>query len=513
MHIKKLLILSAMLVAFTANAQDDKPDPVIIQKIREEGLNHSQVMEIAFYLTDASGPRLMQSPGYFRAAEWAKQKFAEWGLVNPHLEAWGDWGKGWELQKYYLALTAPYYKPLIGFPKTWTTGTNGLQRAEAVLVDAQDSATFEPYRGRLQGKIVLTPRTDTLKPTYTADALRHSDETLQQMAAYDPSVPLPAPKSPPAPAPKPQYVLTGKVKELIQREGAVAVLSTNPRNAEGTVFVQGGGPFAPNSPPNFLDIAMAYEDYMTIQRLIQHHIPAKLDIDVQSEFYDRDVKGYNVVAEIAGRDKNLREQLVMLGGHLDCWQSATGATDNAAGCAAAMEAIRILKQIGFVPRRTIRIALWGGEETGLFGSRAYVKNHFADSVTKKFNAEGDKLSVYFNLDNGSGKIRGIYLQGNAKPKDIFTQWFAPFADLGAGTITLQNTGGTDHLSFDAIGLPAFQFIQDPIEYGSRTHHSNMDSYDHLQPEDLKQAATIIASFIYNAAQREAKIPRKEIKAK
>lgn len=252
---------------------------------------------------------------------------------------------------------------------------------------------------------------------------------------------------------------------------------------------------------------------MTIQRLIKHGIVVKLDIDVQSKFYEEDLKGYNVVAEIPGTDKNLRDQLVMMGGHLDSWQSATGATDNAAGSAAMLEAVRILKAVGFKPRRTVRIALWGAEETGLFGSRNYVKNHFTDSVTKRYNAEGDKLSVYLNLDNGSGKIRGVYLQGDSAARPIFNQWLEPFHDLGATTTTLQNTGGTDHLSFDGIGLPAFQFIQDPIEYGSRTHHSNMDSYDHLQAEDLMQASTIIASFIYNAAQRDEKIPRKHAAAK
>ncbi|HMH31847.1 MAG TPA: M20/M25/M40 family metallo-hydrolase [Puia sp.] len=504
---KKIFLLFAIFVTSAIlYAQEEKIDLDMVQKIRNEGLNHSQVMEIAFQLTDASGSRLMQSPGFFKAANWAKNKLAEWGLENAQLEPWGDWGKGWELQKSYLALAAPYYKPLIGFPKTWTISTNGLQHAEVILVDAQDSAGLETYRGRLKGKIVMTTRTDTLIPTYTADAKRYTAEELQKMADYDPAKP-PASR-PQGPAQRPQFQLSNKLKDLAQQDGAIAVLTTNTRSAEGTVFVQGGGAFAPNTAPNFLDIALAYEDYMSIQRLVQHQIPVQLDIDVQSKFFENDVKGYNVIAEIKGTDKNLKSQLVMMGGHLDSWQGATGATDNAAGCIAMMEAVRILKTLGFKPRRTVRIALWGGEETGLFGSKNYVKNHFTDTATKKYNAEGDRLSVYINLDNGTGKIRGVYLQGNASVKPVFTKWLEPFNDLGATTTTLQNTGGTDHLSFDAIGLPAFQFIQDPIEYGSRTHHSNMDSYDHLQAEDLKQAATIIASFIYDAAQREEKIPRK-----
>jgi Zn-dependent M28 family amino/carboxypeptidase len=248
---------------------------------------------------------------------------------------------------------------------------------------------------------------------------------------------------------------------------------------------------------------------MMLQRLAQHNIPVKLEVDVKSKFYNDDMKGYNVVAEIKGTDPKLKEELVMLGGHLDSWHGSVGATDNAAGCAVMMEAVRILKKLGVRPRRTIRIALWGGEEQGLHGSRNYVRNHFTDTATRRFNAAGDKLSVYFNLDNGTGKVRGVYLQGNESVKNIFTQWLQPFKDLGAGTVTLQNTGGTDHLSFDAVGLPGFQFIQDVIEYDTRTHHTNMDSYDHLQAADLMQAATIVASFVYNAAQRDEKLPRKQ----
>jgi hypothetical protein len=508
---RRFLLLPTLLLQYCLFAQQEKIDVDMMQKIRTEGLNNSQVMEIAFYLTDASGPRLMQSPGYFRAANWAKGKFTEWGLENANLEPWGDWGKGWELQKFYLALSAPYYKPLIAFPKTWTNSTDGLQQSEVLVIDPRDSTALESMAGQLKGKIILPLRNDTLKPTFTADAIRLTDEDLKKMADYDPGKVVPP--SPPVQVPRLQAQFSNKQKEFLRDHGALAVLSTSSRNGEGTVFVQGGGQYGPTAAVNFLDIAVAFEDYMTILRLVQHHMPVKLDLDVKSRFIDNDVKGYNVVAEIKGTDKNLKDQLIMLGGHLDSWQGATGATDNAAGSAAVMEAIRILKTVGIKPRRTIRIALWGGEETGLHGSRNYVKNHFTDTTTRKFNAAGDQLSVYLNLDNGSGKIRGIYLQGNANAKQMFSQWFEPFHDLGASTLTLQNTGGTDHLSFDAIGLPAFQFIQDPIEYGSRTHHTNMDSYDHLQAEDMKQAATIIAAFVYDAAQRDDKVPRKGTVAK
>ncbi|HEY4874102.1 MAG TPA: M20/M25/M40 family metallo-hydrolase [Puia sp.] len=504
---RKLFFLPLLFFAAGLFAQDEKLDMDMIQKIRNEGFNNSQVMEIIFNLTDASGPRLEGSPGFFRAANWAKNKLASWGLENAKLEPWGDWGKSWELQKFYIALTTPYYKPLIAFPKSWTSGTNGLQNAEVILVDAKDSAALLTYSGKLAGKIIITLRSDTLIPTYKADAARLADSTLQKMTDYDPKNVPERPRGQRGNF-RGQMQLINQLKDMAKKEGAIAILSTSPRNAEGTIFVQGGGQFAPNTPENFLDVSIAYEDYMTLQRLIQHNIPVKLDLDTKTTFSSDDVKGYNVVAEIPGTDKKLKEQLIMIGGHLDSWHGATGATDNAAGCATMMEAVRILKTIGFKPRRTIRIALWGGEETGLFGSRNYVKNHFTDTATKKYNAQGDKLSVYFNLDNGSGKIRGVYTQGNEDVKPIFAQWLKPFNDLGASTITLQNTGGTDHLSFDAVGLPGFQFIQDPIEYDTRTHHSNMDSYDHLQADDLKQAATIIASFVYDAAQRDDKIPRK-----
>jgi Zn-dependent M28 family amino/carboxypeptidase len=292
------------------------------------------------------------------------------------------------------------------------------------------------------------------------------------------------------------------------QEGALGILTSSAKNTDGTVFVQNGIPYNAEMVPACNDISITLEDFFTIQRLLEHGIPVSVDLDLQSKINSDDQQGYNVIAEIPGTDKKLKDELVMIGGHLDSWQGSTGATDNAAGSAVMMEVVRILKAIDFKPRRTIRIALWGGEETGLHGSKNYVKNHFTDTATKKYNAAGDKLSVYLNLDNGTGKIRGIYLQGNSAAAPVFEQWFKPFHDLGASTLTLENTGGTDHLSFDAIGLPAFQFIQDPMEYGARTHHSNMDSYDHLSAPDMKQAATIIAAFVYLAAERDEKMPRK-----
>jgi carboxypeptidase Q len=508
---RKGIIVPLLILVNGVFAQSESLDTSMITKIRDEGMNHSQVMEIVFNLTDANGPRLMQSPGYFKAANWAKTKLASWGLVNANIEAWGNWGKGWELEKYYLAMTSPYYKPLIGFPKTFSNGTNGLAHAQVILLEATDSSDFPAYTGKLKDKIILIKRTDSLPLGFKPDANRYSDSELKNLADYDP-------KSPPAAsaasaATTRAYMAAAHfltlVKKFAAEQGALGVLTTSTRNSDGTVFVQNGIPYNDEMVPTLNDISISYEDFMTMQRLLLHNIPVQIDLELQAKIYSDDLKGYNVIAEIPGTDSKLKEQLVMIGGHLDSWQGATGATDNAAGSAVMMEVVRILKAVGVKPKRTIRIALWGGEETGLHGSKNYVKNHFTDTITKKYNQAGDKLSVYLNLDNGTGKIRGIYMQGNTAVKSIFNQWFQPFHDLGAGTLSLQNTGGTDHLSFDAIGLPGFQFIQDPMEYGSRTHHSNMDTYDHLSGEDMKQAATIIAAFVYDAAQREEKLPRKQ----
>ncbi len=510
---------SIYLIVIASFAQGNTVSDDVINKIKQEGLQNSKVMDIAFYLTDVSGPRLTNSPGYNRAANWAVGEMKKWGLKNAALEAWGDFGKGWELQKSYIAMTAPYYRPIIGFPKTWTKGTNGLQNAEVILIIAKDSVELEQYRGKLNGKVILLYRTDTLKQSFKPDALRLTDEELQKMANAQgqqqrPQQPVDTAQQRRM---REQFArnqgpaqMTGRIKEMANKEGAAAILSFSNRGQHGTLFVQGGGQYSANAPENFLDIVVAMEDYMSLCRLAKAGIPVKLDVDVKTLFQTADTKGYNVIAEIKGSDPKLKDEIVMLGGHLDSWQSATGATDNAAGCAVMMEVVRIINTLNVKPRRTIRIALWGGEEQGLHGSRNYVKNHFADRDSMKLKSEHGKVSAYYNLDNGTGRIRGVYLQGNSDVAPIFSKWLEPFKELGASTVTISNTGGTDHLSFDAVGIPGFQFIQDPIEYDTRTHHTNMDSYDHLIADDLKQAATIIAAFVYNTAQRDEKLPRKEL---
>ncbi|MEO5890852.1 MAG: M20/M25/M40 family metallo-hydrolase [Ferruginibacter sp.] len=504
-----LLLISALL-CFGTYAQE-KVDMDAISKIKRQGLGNSKVMDIAFHLTDVSGPRLTNSPGYFRAANWARGELEKWGLTNVTLEPWGDFGKSWELKKSYIALTAPYYRPLIGYPKTWTKGTGGLQHADVLLVKADDSTALEAYRGKMKNKVLLLYRTDTLKQTFTSDASRRTDADLEKMAGAT----APPVDTADARRRREQQIRTrgagtvaARLKDMATKEGALALLSMSPRGYDGTLFVQGGGAYGAGDPENILDMMIAMEDYMSMVRLANSGYPVTLDIDVQTEFSSKDLKGYNVIAEIKGTD--LGNEIVMLGGHLDSWQGATGATDNAAGCAVMMEAIRILKESGLQPRRTIRIVLWSGEEQGLLGSRNYVKNHLADPATMDLKEEHTRVSGYFNLDNGTGKIRGVYLQGNEQVRPIFTQWLEPFNSMGAKTITISNTGGTDHLSFDGVGIPGFQFIQDEIEYSTRTHHTNMDSYDHLVGADLMQAATIVAAFVYNTASRNEKLPRKEL---
>ena len=510
----KAFLLFFLLVPVLVFAQTENIDQDIMNRIRKEGLENSKVMDIAFHLTDASGPRLTASPGFMRAANYAKDQLSQWGLLNSKLDPWGGFGKSWELQRSYVAMTAPWYKSLEAYPKVWTGGTNGPHNAEVMLITAKDSAALDAYRGKLAGKILLLDRTDSYKLSFKPDAARLTDDQLDSMANIKMQAPDTAAqrrrREQGMNQNRGQQALNSTLRSLAAAEGAIAVFTTNPRNHDGTIFVQQAGPYKVTDPANFLDIALQWEDYMTMVRLLKNNIPVKMDVDVQTKFYTTDTLGYNVIAEIKGTDKNLKDEVVMLGAHLDSWQAGTGATDNGAGSAIMLEAVRILKAIGIQPKRTIRIALWSGEEEGLLGSRGYVKKTYADPADMQLLPAHEKFSSYFNVDNGSGKIRGIYLQGNESAGPVFKQWLAPFNDLGAKTITISNTGGTDHLSFDAVGLPGFQFIQDPLEYDTRNHHSNMDVYDHLQEEDLKQAATIVAAFVYDAAMRDAKIPRKEL---
>lgn len=513
---KFVLILAACLPSVLLFAQNDNSEAT--NKIRNEGLNHSNVMNTVWHLTDGSGARLTNSPGFFRAANWAKDEMTRMGLSNVALEPWGDFGQGWEQTRCYLAMTSPYYFPIIAIPRAWTGSTPGKKMisSDVMIITAKDSAElYQNYSGKIKGKIVMLNSMDTIHSSFKADAARLTDEELDKMANAKPDTGRGGPRNfnannPQMNARRQQAALQRVLANFYNNEKPALVLSMSRAGNNGTLFVQNGGSYAKDAQNNYAWVMLSSDDYLRLQRLVSSGEKVELEADVKTKFYDSDIRGYNVVGEIPGTDPALKDEIVMIGAHLDSWQGATGATDNAAGSAVMMEVMRIIKAVGLQPRRTIRIALWSGEEQGLLGSRAYVKNHFADPVDMILKPEHSKVAAYYNLDNGTGKIRGVYLQQNAAAGPIFSKWLEPFNDLGAKTITINNTGGTDHQSFDAVGIPGFQFIQDPIDYDTRTHHTNMDTYDHLLPDDLKQAATIIASFVYNTAQRDDKIPRKEL---
>jgi hypothetical protein len=506
---KKFAYLFILLLVFhlPALAQEEKVDLAAIQKIKAEGLNRSQVMKTAFYLTDVIGPRLSGSTGLKNANEWTRKQLTDWGLQNAAIEPWGQFGRGWEIQKSYAAMTKPYYQAMIGTPKAWTPGTSGLVAAKVTLATIAKEEDFDQYKGQLKGKIVLVKAPFDVKTSFAADASRYTDAQLETMAKGEPA-------SPSAWTPEriAQYraarALRDKFAQFLAEEGALAVLS-NGRGMHGTYFTSNGASYAPNAKPVLPEMEVTAEHFGRIMRLLESNVEVEVELDTKTQFLD-ELTGYNVVAEIPGTDKKLKSELVMLGGHLDSWHAATGATDNAAGTAVMMEAVRILQAAGLKPRRTIRIALWGSEEQGLHGSKNYVKKHFGDPESMKLLPDHARLSAYYNVDNGTGKIRGVYLQENSAVRPIFEAWLKPFHDLGAQTVTLQNTGGTDHLSFNGVGLPGFQFIQDEIDYDTRTHHTNMDTYERLQEDDLKQAAVIVAAFVYHTAMREEKLPRKTL---
>src|ERR1700754_812443 len=470
-------------------------------------------METAFYLTDVSGPRLSGSPGLKRAQNWAVNQLKTWGLANAKLESWGKFGKGWEVQKNYAAITVPYYHAIIAIPKAWTPGTNGPVKGVVVVIKSNSAFDLDKDKGKLQGKVFIFDVKPLVERSFKSDAARYTDEEMAEMGN---ATTKPAEGRRGGDANSPQFAAMRKLRAFqttlrafLYDEKAALILSQS-RGTDGTVFTTNGASYADTAKAVAPELETSSEDYQRILRLAKAGQKVEMEADIKTQFLTDDLQGYDVVAEIPGTDKKLKEQVIMIGGHLDSWHGGTGATDNAAGSAVMMEAMRILKAINFKPKRTIRIALWSSEEQGLFGSRGYVLNHFGDPKTMQLKPEQAKLSAYYNLDNGTGKIRGIYRQGNEAAGPIFKSWLEPFKDLGATTVTISNTGGTDHQSFDAVGIPGFQFIQDAMDYGTRTHHSNQDTYDRLSEDDLKQAATIVASFVYNTSQRQEMIPRKEL---
>ncbi len=494
-------------------ATGDRVSPTLLARVRAEAMERSQVMELTSWLTDVHGPRLTGSPQARAAAEWATKTMQGWGLQNVKLEPWGPFGRGWSNERFALSVTAPRRYPVIAYPSAWTPGTNGTIAAQAVLVQIDSEPDLARYAGQLRGKFVLLGRPRDVPARFEPQARRYADAQLDSMAA----LPISEPRTPTtvaqmlaqlAPAVRQEREFAPRRSKFLIDEGAAAVLVQG-RGDDGTVFVSAtGGAREANAGPLVATAVLAAEHYGRIARTLEKKVPVTLELTAQNTFYDADLNSFNIVAELPGTDRRLKDEVVMLGAHFDSWHAATGATDNAAGAAVMMEAMRILKAAGVPLKRTVRIALWTGEEQGLLGSRAYVGEHFGDRETMRMKPAHAAFSSYFNLDNGTGKIRGVYAQGNAAVAPIFEAWMAPFNGEGMRTVTLANTTGTDHLAFDAVGLPGFQFIQDPVEYDTRTHHSNMDVYERVQPDDMKWNAMVVATFVMQAANREGKLPRK-----
>ena len=516
----KSLAIVALSIALPL-AASDAPDLTMQTRIRQEGFRNSKVMEIASGLMDGVGPRVTGSPNMKRANEWTRDKLTELGLSNAHLESWGPFGRGWSYEHCTVRMTAPDVAQMWALPKAWTPSTNGAVKGKPVKVKLETKEDLEKQKGKLAGKIVLMGDATELKPHDTTQFSRYDEKALNEISDYEISN-------------KPRMSREEFLKRRDFRKALTAFLAEEkplvilePGNTDfGNFIVQGAGTQKAGEQYPVPSLVLSAEHYNRLARLIDMGKEPELEVDAKTTYYDQDLNSYNTIAEIPGTDK--KNEVVMLGAHLDSWHGGTGATDNGAGTAVAMEAARIIKAIGIPPKRTIRIALWSGEEEGLLGSRAYVAQHFGTrpelvgleaempSFLRKttgpltLKPEQAKLAGYFNLDNGSGKVRGIYLQENAAVRPIFAAWIEPLKDLGVTSETMRNTTGTDHLSFDAVGLPGFQFIQDSLEYASRTHHTVYDTYERLQPEDLMQAAVVMATFVWETANRPEMLPRKPL---
>jgi len=512
------------------------------QRIRDEGLNHSHVMEFASALMDGIGPRLTASPNAKKANEWTRDTLTKIGLENAHLEDWGEFGMGWQQMNTWARMVSPDTAVLILQSTPWSPATSGPVTGDVVWVDIHEEKDFDKYKGKLAGKVVLFGAMREVPPVDKPLFERNTEKDLEEIAEFpvSPASPGgPREMSPRLRAYLERMRMIDKVAQFFADEKVAAVIepsrdAKNGGGSGGTFFDDNGAtlgrtPYLADKKVKIPVAVAAIESYGRLYRLVQAHVPVTVEINIDTKFTGDHEHAYNTVAEISGTDPKLKDQVVMLGGHLDSWIAGTGATDNGAGTVVAMEAVRILKALGVKPRRTIRIALWTGEEQGLFGSKGYCKEHFGSAALStapdqmalpefmrratgplEVKPEQKLISAYFNVDNGSGKIRGVYTQGNAAVAPIFAQWIAPLKDLGVTTLTMRNTGGTDHLSFDAVGIPGFQFIQDDLDYETRTHHSNEDVVERLQPADLEQIATVEAIFVYNAAMRDQMMPRKPL---
>ncbi|MBZ5610571.1 MAG: M20/M25/M40 family metallo-hydrolase [Acidobacteriia bacterium] len=534
-----IVALAFLIPAFAA----DPVDLAVVNRIKAEAFERSKVMEQLENLTDRYGPRLTASAEFKEAADWALKRLQEYGLENAHLEKWGPFGRSWSLEKFALEMTQPRYSLLAAAPLAWSASTNGPASGEPIFAPLASSQTpakaesdldqyIQKYKGKLRGKVVLIsePVRNIADSESRPDLRRYTDAELKELAIAPPPVPkmtidpgnLVVPEDldgriafyasiPPSiqdELRRRRDEVAMKRTQFLVDEGVLAVIQDDRRARDGIDFAESAGSYdskKPLSPPTFV---VTSEHYNRIVRLLQNKTKVEIQANLKARISDNAVDAYNLVAEIPGGAK--KDEVIMVGAHFDSWHSGTGATDNGAGSAVMMEVMRILKALNLKMDRTVRIALWSGEEQGLLGSKAYVQEHFGDPKTMKLTAAQAKLSGYFNLDNGSGKIRGVYLQDNDAMRPLFENWLEPFRDLGVSTITIRNTSGTDHLSFDAVGLPGFQFIQDPLDYSSVTHHSSMDVYDHAVAGDLMQAAAVIASVVYDAATRPEMLPRKPL---
>ena len=504
--------LSALALAIPLQAQE-RVDAATIERIKTEALLHSQVMETMSWLTDVHGPRLTGSPITKRAGEWAVSAMKSWGLANPRFETWGPFGRGWTNEKFAFQALTPQPFQIQAVPRAWSPGTRGRVTGLVVALHAESFADVEKLKGQLKGRFVIVDSAVPVAAHFAAEGARLTDQQLTTMATATPPDPAAGGRGGRGGGGGRGAVPYSALRDssalrFFEREQVGAIL-LRARGDGGTIFTDNGSPRAKDAAQVPM-VHVGSESFGRIARLVAKSLPVTLEMEMVNRFYDDDPNSFNVVAEIPGTDRALKDEVVMIGGHFDSWQGGTGATDNAAGSATMMEAMRILSTLNVQPRRTIRIGLWTGEEQGLFGSRAYVRQHFGfvDSTGAHFTPEHAAFSAYFNVDNGTGRIRGVYEQMNSSVGPIFDAWMGPFKEMGMRTVTISNTGGTDHQSFDVVGLPGFQFIQDPIEYGSRTHHSNMDVYERIQAEDMKFNSAVLAAFAWQAAQRDEKLPRK-----
>lgn len=509
-----LFLLASAPALAAQNAE--RVDLATLGRIQEEGLKRSQVMDHLGWLADVYGPRLTGSPGFERAGEWAMKKLREWGLANVTQERF-PFGRGWSLERFSAHLVEPQVQPLIGLPKSWTPGTNGVMTADVVRARIGSETDFEKYRGKLKGKIVLTQPERAVHLLDGRVVLVMNEQDLAEAR----SMPIPAARSG---APGGTAAFQTKVRDFYRQEGVVALFDrgndsdmadggsdlswTTQVTDGGTIFVgRSGSPTAPAG-DGVPQVVLAVEHYNRMVRILEKGLPVKVELNIRVRYHEETrPNGFNILAEIPGTD--LKDEVVMIGAHFDSHHGATGATDNAAGSAAMMEAMRILTAVGARPRRTIRLGLWGAEENGIVGSRLYVRQHLGDPVTGRMTPEHAKFSAYFNIDNGTGRIRGIWLQENLVAGEVFREWQQYLAPLGVDVLAPRSVGSTDHVSFDAVGLPAFQFVQERLEYRSRTHHTNMDTVDHVVRDDMVQMATVAATFAWLAANRDGLIPRKQ----